>query len=237
MKKIITCAIFVAFIGSAQAATISWNAAFATNDNAVSTTYNLVEAYNFGDANEADSPTINTVTFTAAPDTSANQSIGKLSTQWDWSRADGSRYGGNNYGGIEVSSVTLSNMLSSTWTDDASGSFDETTFTLNDLNVGWDYEVQLFFSNDNNLDVITAVDITTTADVDGTGGPHVFTGTFKADAATQIFDVRAYVGATDAQTEQNISAYQLRAIPEPATIGLLGLGALLTMFIRRYRRV
>jgi hypothetical protein len=228
MKNIIRTAALAVVIGSAHASTISWNAAAIADDSAVSTAGTLIEAYNFGQLSEADSPAINGVTFTAAPDLGTQQSIGKLSTLWDWSRGDYTRYKSYTNG---VLSANMSLMLGSTWADDASatGGFDETTMTLSGLTIGQDYSVQLFLSNDNNNEAIGIVDGLSSI-IDASEGPKVFTGTFTADATTQDFDVRftKYAGAI---TESNMSGYQLRAIPEPASISLIGImgGGLLWM--------
>jgi hypothetical protein len=234
MRKIITAAAVAVVAGSVQAAVISWNVAQITGDSAVSTSGTGVEAYNFGAAGVANQ-TINGVTFAAAADLGANQSVGQYGSLMDWSRP------GNRWGIDSGLSGSMSNMLAWTWADDANGTagFDETTITLSGLTSGQQYEVQLFAANANATSGSATVDFGTAAAVTlgistNTGGPAVFTGTFTADATSQAFDYRVHNGSGGI-IEQNISGYQLRVIPEPATIGLIAFtGGGLILIRRRF---
>lgn len=110
------------------------------------------------------------------------------------------------------------------------------TVTLSGLDVGQLYELQIFIGDGRDLAIGRTL---TVGDGDGDtsndvsyvysdGGSSIqatsITGTFVADAATQEFV--AVLGNGGSGTE--LAAYQLRAVPEPATLSLLamaGLGA------------
>jgi hypothetical protein len=108
------------------------------------------------------------------------------------------------------------------------------TFTLGDLTEGQQYLVQVWASDPRtgtgrNTTVGGVTLLNNSTDTVGGLGQYVI-GTFTADATgTQSFEVSSTLGLT-------INALQVRAIPEPATIGMLGFGALLTVMIRRTSR-
>ena len=117
------------------------------------------------------------------------------------------------------------------------GRYQSTQITLSNLTVGTSYCVQVWSSDSRSFisdrdTVLTAGNAVTLLEDDGgaTLGQWV-TGTFTADADTQIIDVTSTTGADNSL----INAVQVRAIPEAASVGMLGLGAGLILFARRYK--
>lgn len=107
--------------------------------------------------------------------------------------------------------------------------------TLNGLTVGQKYLFQSWTNDSQNADhgrslyvqsggaTSETVDFNT-SDGDATGGVGQYLiGTFTADATSQVI---TYVGLDENVHCAEVGAFQLRSIPEPASLGLLALGSL-----------
>lgn len=119
----------------------------------------------------------------------------------------------------------------------------DTALTFSNLSVGQDYEVQIFVADMRGIsalwDRVVQMD-GTVFNTDGwiaTGGDDsgaIMTGTFTADATTQDFVMNIYDLSSAAPVSGwTLSAYQIRAVPEPATIGLFGISSVLLLALRR----
>ena len=243
----IACASLALLVaGTVSAATITWGPAvdLTLSGTEVSTSGTLVQALNFGRGpnSSAFDTTINGVDFTGL----VNGNTSNL-----WADPSSGNFSANtqNVGGSYSGLATYSTLLS-TWlfsTDAA-----RNTVTLSGLTSGQEYLVQLFMadSRTNQPQFATRFPVIDdgeanefTGPVYGTNGGvgFVINGTFTADGATQTFTINNYnpgdnPGDPATQLGFQLNAYQIRAVPEPATIGLLGAaGAGLMLALRRVR--
>ncbi|MFK7909712.1 MAG: PEP-CTERM sorting domain-containing protein [Akkermansiaceae bacterium] len=223
MKKThITCiAALVAGTALAPAAVITWGTATAvdataTGGSQVSTSGTVVEAFNAGGGTTG-TTTVNGVVFTnTGTDILSGDFNGPGGTATDdaWTA-----------GGADANYDTL---LS---TNEYGGGGD--FFTINvgggSLAATQQYELQVWFVDDR-----TGTDSRVMRFSDATVGnfsdlnDQFVIGTFTADGTSQTLGL-------DAQDFGNahISAYQLRAVPEPSSAALLGLGGLALIMRRR----
>ncbi len=231
---LISLASLLAF-STTHAATIIWDVQDISETNGdesdVSKRGELIEAVNFG-ANTT-STTINTVTFEAFTDIGDNHTTDNLNTLVDQSADSATFYTEPN---------TSYNALLQSFIFD--GLTAEADYTLTGLDIGRDYEVQLFIADDragaaisfDYLDVDgNGTTINVLNDTRFGGGPRpalVFTGTFTADALTQDFTALRR-NSDDSVDGTTLSAYQLRIVPEPSSTALLGLGGLAFALRRR----
>ena len=181
------------------------------------------------------STTINTVTFEAFNGASAGSdfTFDNLNTLVDQSADSATFYTEPN---------TSYNALLQSFIFDSLTA--EADYTLTGLDIGRDYEVQLFIADDRGgaaisfdyLDVDgNGTDLNGTNNTYFGGGPRpalVFTGTFTADALTQDFTALRR-NSDDSENGTTLSAYQLRIVPEPSSTALLGLGGLAFALRRR----
>lgn len=98
------------------------------------------------------------------------------------------------------------------------------TLTLLSLTPGTPYELQIWFNNSQagaaGRNLIVDGEVNPFLNVSGQeGGLGTFiTGTFVADDTNQMINL----ASNDPATPWNINAYQLRVIPEPSTLALIG---------------
>ncbi len=144
---------------------------------------------------------------------------------------------------LSIGYDTADNFFTSTGTstggtiDDLTTSFGRDTgisfhsASLTGLSIGQEYEVQ-FIASFAGLGRETTFD-------DGNGNsivqdlfdPHSFsTGTFKANATTQTVNMRLSTGS------QFLNGYQLREVPVPSSLVLLGLAGVAALTSRRRRK-
>jgi hypothetical protein len=209
----------------ASAATITWDAAqYATADTDVVTTGTLVTAIaDITPGVGGGAPvTVNTVPFS---DTATGTIDGLASTTW----------GTPNNAGM---SAQYKDIIDSTfWLGGYSTSY---PFTLDSLTPGQNYLVQMwatFIYGDGTaypqypetIDGVTVLCSTAS----GLGAGQFVTGTFTADATTQIVVFNGNVPGGNGTFF--LSAYQVRAIPEPSVLILLGMGAI-CLFARLGRK-
>lgn len=211
--KTITAAIILTAATSCclQAATIVWSTVTGATDADISTTGSLIEAANFGGTEVV----ANGVTFQAADFTGA------------------------------YPLTTLTNLLYSTngaGLDPGTGGNIDTIFStvgvhsanqfpiLTGLLIGQTYEIQIFLAHTSTGRTLTIYS------TDNYTGPSasmnyedagIFTGTFTADATTQAMTWQESTGSN------LTNGYQLRAIPEPSSLALIGLGGVALLLRRR----
>ncbi|MDF7809483.1 PEP-CTERM sorting domain-containing protein [Pontiellaceae bacterium B12219] len=209
----------VLMAGVAQAAVINWGTVQDISGDAdVSLNGTNQWAYSFGSADV----TLNTQLFTGESASTGNADV---ITTYD-------KIHGTAFGAGVAPFTGLSSGYQTLLESAAYSSFD-VTVTMNDLLIGQDYEVQ-FWVNDSRGGKYATRGLS----VDGVGlaynvteatggvGQYVI-GTFKADTETQSM-------LLDSSTNQ-LNAIQLRAIPEPATIGLIAaFGGGLLIIRRRF---
>jgi hypothetical protein len=220
-KSMIIGAVALVVAGVSQAAVINWDTS-ATNisgDTDVSLNGDAFWAYNLGFASST-TTTVNGVEFVGSDKNSkVTEYLTRTST------------GSNNkaLGSTEGTFVTLSAsyqdlLKSATY----GGGY---TYTMTSLTVDQEYEIQIWSnvsgSATENTTTIVGTDPARTLDwntTDAVGGVGQFIkGTFVADATSQEFEL--------SQTDLNV--IQLRAIPEPATIGLVTAFGAGILFVRR----
>lgn len=218
MKKIVSIAgMTVLMAGVAQAAVINWGTAQTiAGDTDVSLNGTSEWAYSFGSADV----TLNTQLFTGESVQTGNADVTTGYTGIH----------GTAFGAADAPFTGLSSSYQTALKSAAYSSAD-TTVTMNDLLIDQWYEVQ-FWVNDSRGGKYAARGLS----VDGvslaynviqaTGGVGQYVvGFFKADAGTQSM-------LLDSSTNQ-LNAIQLRAIPEPATLGLVAAFGGGVLFIRR----
>jgi hypothetical protein len=226
----------IGLAGSAIAAPITWGTPTGISaDTDVVTTGTLVNAINGGDGTV--SPTVNGVTFTGLAGTAevhGSVSSGNItiSTSSDWPpiRGDVATFGSASGGFANLSPSYQSLLKSGLWQD--ATPYD--TITLSNLTVGTQYIFQ-FWANDsrpsgrnvtltdpNSNAVILHEDQGTTSNA----GQFV-TGTFTADATSEAITL------TGSSSSILANAMQLRAVPEPASLSLLGVAGLMLLNRRK----
>ncbi len=192
--------------GSADAATINWGAGDTTPTvGEVSTSGTLHEAFDVVTADSQVGPPfdVNGVTFT---------SVNLL---------------GNNYAALNPSLPSFGDAgLDELYSHFGYG--DPQDITITGLDIGTPYEIQLFYGDNRGCCSTRTIGVGTSevGGIDVGGVPVnngvIFTGTFTADATSQTFFTQL-ADAAGAPLGTELSGYQVRAIPEPATLSLLAM--------------
>jgi hypothetical protein len=244
MKKIAyaLCACLLA-AGAAQAATITWSDAVTmSTSNDVSTTGTTLYAYSLNGS--GGTKTLTGVDFEVAAEGAAGV-FGNLTSSVDLNQNATTFSSGTtpwasltaDYQAVVKGGVYLGT--------------DDTTWTLDGLTSGKEYQVQIwitdprtaidrtayFYGEGNNTSTTAKILDFNVGNAAGGLGQYII-GTFTASGTSQSFLVEGGTGAGGVAGDGGIqlNALQVRAIPEPATIGMLGLGALITLLIRRQIR-
>jgi len=254
--------LMLAGAGISNAATITWQAPTTiVGDSDVDTTGTLVRALNFNhtnlDATEVggESSTVNGVTFAdVSPTATVSWSSGAGAGDITLTVTSGGTLGGayDGFNNAAAPYAGLSNSYKSLLTSavfKSPGTNVTANYTLQGLTAGTPYIVQ-FWLNDSRsnfggtpgvlpwlaTNTFTAGNVSGEVDVNATdvggGVGQYLIGTFTADAATQVISV-ASTGSNTRGIQLN--GYQLREVPEPATLGLLALGGLMIAFRGRGR--
>jgi hypothetical protein len=217
----------------AQAAIITFTAEDFTHINKLSTEGTLIEARNFGSGTV--NVTVFGITFVAA-----GASGDHLTVQNGLTYSHSAMYDTTLHGTLTASglSETDGNALFDTLV--YGGGVGSSRVTLSGLTVGAEYRFQILAVDDRiDYPQDTSIEAKEVFPGTNTTGPrdysrnHVqlLTGTLTADAATQSFIV-----TTSWDDNVIFSAYQLRQIPEPASLGMLGVAATALLLRRRFRR-
>jgi hypothetical protein len=219
---IVSCAA-LSLAPASNAAPISWSIVDVTGgsgigDAAVSTNGTTIEAANFAGSGGAPDVVINGITFVGIDFLNAGNPTNLVGLNYNNSQnGNGETFGTDS---INLMLDTIGFRSQQNVTDaDISG-----------LTPGLQYEVQFFLSHTNTASRTQEIS-------DGEGNTIIMknanpsqavTGTFTADAAIQFVQFDNLSSGS-----QLLSGYQLRLVPEPSSLALLGLGGLL---ISRRRR-
>ena len=212
---------------TAQAAVVSWSADVFDADADISTTGTLVSAMNEGNGSVA--VTVNGVVFAA--------NSGTL-----WTEGGTDTYKTNKYDGAAIGSLTLTETRNMLHYYEYGTGVGYSLARLTGLTIGQEYEFQLVVVNDRSdhngrtfsagyaTPSGDATEVYTLTGVDHTSNnPYVLTGTFTASETLQDLHLKESGGG-----ENGVGmAWQLRAVPEPATMSVLGIGGLLALVRRR----
>ncbi len=228
MKKYILSAILAFTACLAQAAPVTWtDAVIGGNISVISTNGTSVCAYNFGLSGRKGKE-LNSVIFMPAG-TDASKLAGEKDDITFVNSYKTDSKGGTLYNFASTKDEQkLSFIFREARLAHSKNSGGAEAITLNNLVIGQEYELQLFCYDYSNRYKIELNDAEYTSNNNCQNGTAI-KGVFKADATTQSF---SYV-ASDANAEAAINALQLRAIPEPATISIIGVISLGMCAIRR----
>jgi hypothetical protein len=192
--------------GAANAATIAWTRGVITDINDVSTLGTTVLAVNNSGSGAPTTVTVAGIDFTEDNSLTGNYNGSVFAL-------DTGDAGYNTFlGDIDFNSGAAQSNVSINLAVDS----------------GQEYLLQVWYADDNT----TGRENTLT----GTGdnvlvGDDYGIGTFVADSTTQLFEINTSGGASNNGTR--LTGYQLRAIPEPATLGLIAAFGGGILFIRR----
>ena len=202
-----------------------------SSDNDVSTSGSLVFAYNIGPVGTG-ATTLNGVTFSAfefPPDGSQGSvAVGNLEID----EFPGYLYSASDFGNAlppfsELSPSYQSLLTTGGYTGGATGDFHNSMYVwLNSLTPNQEYMVEIWVSNASEKSDIVQTQVydndkqlTVTIDSTANSVGQFLTGTFTAQNSTEEFTLFAPLGQMTL-----LNAIQLRAIPEPSTWLMLGLG-------------
>ncbi len=248
-KKRVLLVASAAMIASTHAAIISFSSTYDAGDKAnLDIQYNaggsLVEAGNIGDgtSHTVATPGGQSIVFTAIP-----SSLGDADMPAAASSTSGFYNGGSQWNASIFSSGTSGDgqwddtLRGNAWHNNGSDATRPLTLRLGNLTIGQEYSVSLFAVDQRTGDSQTRTQAYWSDFSSGFSGGSsasfsttnavMVMGTFTADAVYQ--DI--FVQATDAvgNADTSLAAYSLYAIPEPATIGLIGVFGAGMLFVRR----
>lgn len=209
--------LFLLVAGVANAAVVTWSTASIMGANDVINIGTTVEAINGVGGSVTTSPTVNGVTFTANGSLLSNSYTGD-----SWTNA--------------VDDLAYESLLS-TIDYQGNGTGPLTVKTFTGLTIGQQYLFQYWYADYNwaapNPDryITVALGSDTQSGDNQISGLEFAVGTFTADADEIDLIV------TSTQNGARLTAYQLRAIPEPATMGLVALFGGGIVFIRRFMQI
>jgi hypothetical protein len=218
---------------TASAAIVFQNAVTVSGDTDVNTQGTLFQALDF-----STSQTVNTVPFTTAGAGTNGVGADVSYSNFEFQNAT------NTNSTVYTSGSAPFNLLSSAYKGALVGGIDAyaggstvtMTITLNGLTNGQDYLLQFWVSDPrgfgrtqtvNGFNSVNMAFDTPTGP--GNVGQYVI-GTFTATGVSESFTVTSGAGGV-----AQINDMQLRAVPEPSTCGLVGVGVLAAGFVRRRR--
>ena len=214
---------------AANAATITWGTpTTVASDSIVDTSGTLLEAFNFGDAT---AKTVSGVTFTG-------QNTGQANTYSDFTELQISSY--HTHYDIPGKPATVTGdfadmMNHAAWAGESTG--DETATISLVTTSGTQYLVQLFVSAYSGAYYEFQYQVIDTAVSAPNTDSYSLIGRFTADSGSQDILISCFNISNDAPVPGVIlNGYQLRVVPEPATMSLLAIGGLGVLLKRRRRR-
>lgn len=215
-----------------HAAVITWNAPVQiTSESDVITDGVLFQASNFGNSSVTNQ-TINGVTFEAAIRT------GTTTETWGNVTLSPTVAASANFlGSATTGSAAYNAMLAQTLWNVGQPS----VFTINGLTDGQNYMLQYWVNDSRSIGSLGSRSVTFQDDSGGMTSDAVLehvgptgnlgqyiVGTFTADGTSQVVNL-----VQSGSTEGVLNAFQIRNIPEPASLGLLAIGGLLVGSRRR----
>lgn len=193
---------------TSHAATIAWTTATITDINDVVTTGTTIDAQNYSGTG---APT--TVTVAGIDFTENNSLTGNFS---------------NSVFALDTGDAGYNEFLGDI---DFNSGASQSNVTINLTVVdGQSYLLQVWYADDNTTGRINT--LTGSGSDNILHGDDYAIGTFVADSTTQVLEINTSGGTSNNGTR--LTGYQLRLIPEPSSMALLGLGAL-GFLIRRRR--
>jgi len=240
--NLIVSALLLGSVSLGSAATINWGGITGTTISGTSdviTTGTALKAFNLG----GDPTTINGVSFAKASSVPGNNTFGTGEGALTVTSGAGSVFATfNAYGSSAAPFTSLpsgyqSLLNSGLYMSSAAAA----TATISGLSFGQEYLVQFWVNDSRTNGAGQSITFTSgnlvSADLNSTdanGGLGQFvTGIFSADiTGTQVITL-GQVGSGGHEIQLN--GYQIRAIPEPGTVVLLGLGLGISLIFRRRR--